>query len=193
VKIMKKKGKVALLAILLSAVTLTACGSEEKEIVAKAKEDFNVLYSYEEDKIRPVLEEDKTPKELAREYLIGSLGMDDEDPKYSERGIVKGQGVFVESGIYDGSTIPNVAALSKEEAKKVNAQKGDVFAEEKKDEFEELEEERQKILDEQYAKDNTESERIEEEIKRKSKEILQDRGELPEDSDEEEMEFEIEE
>lgn len=184
----------------MASLFLNGCGSDEDEIVSQAKEDFNVLYTYEEDKIRPVLDEEKTPEELAKEYLKGSLGIENGEPKFAERGVVEDQGVFVESGIYEGGTIPNVAALSKEDKELINKGQEDVFAKEKAEEYDELSKERQEIIDSQYAKDNTEQDRIEEEIKRQASEIKQDKGNLKSndgiknkgDIDKSEVEFEEE-
>lgn len=156
-------------------IFLTGCG-EEKKAVAKAKEDFKVLYTYDEDRIRPVLEEEKSTEELAEEYLMSRMGMNEGEPTYSERGVLENQGVFVESGIYEGTKIPNVSALSEEDRKKAQENNQDVFAEEKADEYDELKKERQKVIDNQYAEDNSEREYIEDEINRQVKEFQQDSG-----------------
>lgn len=167
---LKKK----LLFLMLIPFVLTACGNEEKELVAQAKEDFNALYFYDEDRIRPVIEEEKTPEELAKDYLMSSIDMLDEEPTFKERGVLENQGVFVESGIYDGNRIPNVSAISQEEADLANSEQIDVFADAKKEEFQELAEEREKVLEKQYEEDNRETERIEQEIERRANEYLQD-------------------
>jgi len=172
-----RKLAIASLVLATAIPALTACqSSEEREIVAKAKEDFKVLYTYEEDRIRPVIEKKKTPKELAEDYLLTSLGMSEDDFKYSERGVLPSQGIFVTSGIYEGSDIPNIAAISQKEADKANNEKGELYAERKREEFEKLRKEREKYLEQQYAEDNSERDRIESEIKRQVTEMEQDNG-----------------
>lgn len=162
--------------IALSILLLSACGGgEEKEKVNQAKKDFNILYTYDESKILPVIEDEKSPNELAKEYLTDRMGLNnDESPKYKERGVEKEQGIFIESAIYEGGEVPNVSAMDDETKERIEGKGEDRSLKNKEDEFNRLLEERQKVLDEQYQDDNQNTEFVEEEIKKRVEEYEQD-------------------
>lgn len=178
---------VAIVGVLL---TLAGCG-EEKKVVEQAKNDFRILYEYEEDKIRPVLDGDMTEEELARKYLLLRLELEEEEPIYKERGVLKEQGIFIESAIYDGGSVPNITAITQEEADAGDSNRVDRSLIKKENEFKELSASRQKVLEDQYDTDNTGLMELEEEIKRQVIEKEQDAGELDE-SVEVEYEEEVE-
>lgn len=164
--------------LLLTVLLLVGCNNEEKEIVRTAKEQFRVLYDYEEDKIRPVLEKDLTEEELARKYLLTRLDLEEEEPIYKERGVLPEQGIFIESAIYEGGNIPNITAMSAETAEGLSKINNTRTQERLEKEFKELSEKRQEVLEKQYASDNTGIKDVEEEIRRKVTEYEQDHGEV---------------
>src|SRR5699024_2805297 len=169
-------------------LVLSACGSEESKEVQKAKEDFKVLYSYEESKIMPVINEEKTSEELAQEYLEDKIGLnsESEDTRYKEQGVKEDQGIFVESAIYEGNQIPNVTAMSEETRERLKNDREDRSLEQREEEYAELKADRQKILEEQYADDNTNKELVEDEIKNLVEEYEQDSDEGKDNNTEDE-------
>lgn len=175
-------------------LVLSACGSEESKEVQKAKEDFKVLYSYEESKIMPVINEEKTSEELAQEYLEDKIGLnsESEDTRYKEQGVKEDQGIFVESAIYEGNQIPNVTAMSEETRERLKNDREDRSLEQREEEYAELKADRQKILEEQYADDNTNKELVEDEIKNLVEEYEQDSEEGKDNNTEDENKNESE-
>src|SRR5699024_4424117 len=169
--------KKLMIPIALGVLLLSACGEkgEVKEQVKQAKDDFNILYSYEESKILPVIEEEKTPNELAREYLTDRIGLnEDESTGYKERGVKKDQGIFIESAIYEGGKVPNITAMDDETRERIAGGREDRSLVRKEEEFYRLLEERQKVLDEQYQDDNQNTEFVEDEIKKMVEKYEQD-------------------
>lgn len=163
-----------------SIIFIAGCG-EEKKIVEEAKNDFRVLYEYEEDKIRPVLDDEMTEDELAEKYLLTRLELEEDEPIYKERGVLRDQGIFVESAIYDGGSVTNISAMSRETAEILRGERKDRSLEKKENEFKELAESRQEVLSDQYDTDNTGLQELEDEIKRQVTEWEQDEIE-PEES-----------
>lgn len=163
-----------LLIVLIVLLGLVGCNKEELMLVQEAKEDFRVLYAYEEDKLRPVLEEEVTEEELARRYLLTRLELEEVNPEYKERGILPEQGIFIESAVYDGGSIPNITPMSKEVREIVEGVREDTSTEKKQEEFNELLQNRQEFLDLQFKTDNTGIQEVEEEIKRRIIEYEQD-------------------
>lgn len=99
------------LVILGSVLLLSGCKTKEEKIVEQEKEQFNLLYDYETDKLRPVITKEKTPEQLIQDIVMEELGLNTGGRKYKEHGVLKGQGIFIESAIRDGTSIPNVSAI----------------------------------------------------------------------------------
>lgn len=170
-------------------MVLSACGGKDlKKGVEKAKKDFEILYTYEESKIMPVIKEEKTPEELAKDYLQDRIGLSDgENPEYKEQGVLRDQGVFIESAIYDGEKIPNITAMSQETKDRIKNDREDRSLQRRIDEFEELEMQRAKVLNEQYKEDNTKKDFVEDEIRKRVEEYKQDAEEGTDESVEEDI------
>lgn len=179
-----KVGFVAIAGLLV----LGACSSEEDEKIQQAKQDFNVLYSYDESKILPVINEEKTSEELAQDYLEDKIGMNSnsEDTEYQEQGVKEEQGVFIESAIYEGNEIPNVTAMSDETRERLENDREDKSLEQREEDYEELKKERQSVIEEQYAEDNQNKDQVEEEIQNRVEEYEQDKDEDEENGTNEE-------
>lgn len=175
-----KRAYTLFLLMIGTVIFLAGCG-EEKKVVEQAKEDFRILYEYEEDKIRPVLDGDMTEEELARKYLLHRLELEEDEPIYKERGVLKEQGIFIESAIHDGGSVPNITAITQEEADADNSNRVDRSLLKKENEFKELSKSRLKVLENQYDTDNTGLLELEEEIKRQVIEREQDEGDFDED------------
>lgn len=144
--------KTAVLLMVCGVLVLTGCQSKEEKQVKKEKEEFQLLYEYEEDKVRPVVMKEKTPEELLEDIVMEELGMETDTDSYKERGVLKGQGIFVESAIREGSEIPQVSAIPLD--KRNEKESNDVASEEKKKkEFDELMAQRRKLLESQYEND----------------------------------------
>lgn len=172
--------------LLVGVLFLSACGGEEKEAVEKEKKEFDILYTYEVSKILPVVNEEKTPEELAEGYLRDRVGIsDEEDIGFKERGVVSKQGIFIESAIYDGNAIPNISAMDQDTKDRVTDKREDRTIAKKKDEYDELIKNREDVLGDQYKDDNTERERVEEEIKQQVEEYKQDAKRNEEDEEDE--------
>lgn len=167
----------------MGVIFLVGCSNEEGELVAEAKSEFRILYEYEEDKIRPVVEGDLSEEELARKYLLSRLELEEDDPVYKERGVMEGQGIFLESAIYDGGTVPNVSPISKDTLERIQGSREDRSLARKQEEFRELSESRELVLERQYDVDNTGLREVEDEIRRRVKEYEQDTGILDEGQD----------
>lgn len=162
---MKRKMKWVIVVGLVGV--LSGCTSaEEKKIVEEEKRDFNLLYRYEDDKLRPVVEKEKTPEELVEEIVLEELGMDTGGETYKEYGVLKGQGLFIESAIREGTTIPRVSAVPYKERKLIRG-KDEVSEQKKKEEFAELITKREEVLKEQYLKDKDEKQWLLDELQRR--------------------------
>jgi len=136
----------------------------------------------------PVIKEEKTPEELAKDYLQDRIGLSDgENPEYKEQGVLRDQGVFIESAIYDGEKIPNITAMSQETKDRIKNDREDRSLQRRIDEFEELEMQRAKVLNEQYKEDNTKKDFVEDEIRKRVEEYKQDAEEGTDESVEEDI------
>lgn len=151
-----KKGLVVLG---LVSILLVGCNSEEKKMVLQEKESFQLLYNYEEDKVRPIVEEEKTPEELVEEIVLEGLGIETDTTKYKDAGVLKGQGIFIESAVREGSKIPNVSAVPISEREAWNSDK---YLEEKyaREGYARIMLQREKMLEKQYAEDTNEKARL---------------------------------
>ncbi|KTF59782.1 MULTISPECIES: hypothetical protein [Bacillus amyloliquefaciens group] len=154
--------------LVLSAVSvlLSACESDEEKEIREAKGKFKVLYTYDEDQTRPIVEKKKTVEEMAQDIMLKDVGLDTGIVRFKKKGVAKNQGVFIESAIRDGDKIPKVSAMSKEDADKLKVDNGDEFAEEKKKEFADLRKQRKKVLKDQYKDDSKEEKELEKELKK---------------------------
>lgn len=99
--------------LLVSVVTiaLTGCKTAEEKQVLEEKKDFRLLYTYEEDREREDRRKTLTDEELVEELVLNELGIGSASEGFREDGILKGQGIFVESAIMDGTSIPKVSPI----------------------------------------------------------------------------------
>ena len=170
--------KTAILLMACGVLVLTGCQSKEEKQVQKEKKEFVLLYEYSEDKVRPVILQEKTPEELVEEIVMEDLGMDAGKGIYKERGVLKGQGVFVESAIREGAEIPQVSAIPVEERDKVDSNDEENEARKKRD-FEKLQSQRRQLLKSQYENDGDDKEVLLAELKKRL-EQQEKRGEVGE-------------
>lgn len=140
-------------------LVIVGCQSKEKKMVEKEKEDFELLYYYEEDKIRPIVEEEKTVEELVEEIVLEELGFTSDNTQYKEKGVLRGQGIFIESAIRDGSRVPNVSAVPYTERNERDRTK-EMTEKEQRQEFARIMLQREEVLERQYATDGDEKERL---------------------------------
>lgn len=95
-----------LVGLLAVAIFLIACGKESEAKIMV--ENFNIVDPYDYDKIKVVVDEEKTPEQVARDILQEEMGLNTQ-PKtnYDEYGISPKNGLFVNSAILDGPEIPD--------------------------------------------------------------------------------------
>lgn len=109
-------------ALLLVAplLLLTGCGEEEEQ-QRLTIQNYSLIDTYEYDKVKVVVEDEKTPEELAYDVIMESMGLTaDEEDGYKEVGINQSNGVFINAGILEGNRIPTVSGFSAEDALLVN-------------------------------------------------------------------------
>src|SRR5699024_1774916 len=101
----------------VSVVVLVGCASESEEQAKLLIENFEILDDYDYDKIKVVVEEEKTPQELAFDILAEQMGLN-VTPKeaYDEFGLSTSNGIFVNAAILEGSEIPKEPGFDKNAA-----------------------------------------------------------------------------
>lgn len=96
--------------------------SDEKEQQRLTIQNFELIDTYEYDKVKVVVEEEKTPEELAYDVLMESMGLAvNDDEGYKEVGISEKNGVFINAGILEGNRIPKVSGYSARDIAQVNS------------------------------------------------------------------------
>lgn len=118
--------------LLFLAIALYLYTSSQKEEAAKQraeKEAFVLMYSYEEDLVRPVLEEELTIDELVEVIVSEQLGAGAKPTTFSKGTIREDLGLFVESGIIEGGVVPQISALSKDAKQSMNREKDSTYME----------------------------------------------------------------
>lgn len=104
----------------LSVALLAGC-SNEKEEQKLTIQNFDIVDTYEYDKVKVVVEEEKTAEELAYDVLMDTMGLaNNQEDGYKEVGINEKNGVFINAGILEGNQIPKVSGYSAEGALEVN-------------------------------------------------------------------------
>lgn len=100
----KRISQVSLL--LFSILVLVGCKQESQAQLMV--ENFNIVDPYEYDKIKVVVEEQKTPEQVARDILQEEMGLDiTPQEQYDEYGLSPKNGLFVNSAILEGPEIPS--------------------------------------------------------------------------------------
>lgn len=107
-------GGVILLLILLIGFIATRESKEEK-VLKQAKQDLVITYSYEEDLLRPVLEEEKTVEQLVEEIVREQLGIGAAPTSFKLTGVREDIGLFAEAAVYEADHITPFPAISQEE------------------------------------------------------------------------------
>ena len=161
---MKKIGICGLLCVV--SLGLAACDSDEEKAVKSQKKDFKVVYDYDYDSTRVVVEKEKTVEELAKDMMLQKVGLDTKEKRFAAVGVEKEQGIFIESAVRDGDAIPKVSAMTKEQIAELNKQ-DDGFTEQKKQTFDKLKEQRQSVLSKQYEDDKIDAQKLESDLKKK--------------------------
>lgn len=92
--------------LLFSILVLVGCKQESQAQLMV--ENFNIVDPYDYDKIKVVVEEQKTPEQVARDILQEEMGLDiTPQEKYDEYGLSPQNGLFVNSAILEGPEIPS--------------------------------------------------------------------------------------
>lgn len=89
--------------------------TKKERVIREHKEDIQILLSYEEDLLKPVLVEEKTVEQLVEDIVREQMGVGATPSAYSSSSVREGLGLFVESAIIDGGDIPQIAAISRAE------------------------------------------------------------------------------
>lgn len=138
-------------------VVLVGCSSEKEE-QKLVIENFELVDTYDYDKVKVVVEDEKTPEELAYDVLMDTMGLSNEQSVgYKEVGIDEGNGVFINAGILEGNTIPNVSGYSAEDIATISSGK-DKSEDRKVEEYIKLQENRARkvsVYDEDKALEDT--------------------------------------
>lgn len=138
--------KIGLL-VLATTLFLVGCSNEEVEERKQARVNYEILDTYEYDRVKVVVEEELTAAELATETLREKVGLTTGGVlKYSQVGIAEGLGIFVETAISDGSVIPTKSGFSDAEIEAVNSSTDKSWEELLVENFSTLEEGRKKSL-----------------------------------------------
>lgn len=99
--------RISQLSILLVGV-LVLVGCKQESQAQLMVENFNIVDPYDYDKIKVVVEEQKTPEQVARDILQEEMGLDiTPQEKYDEYGLSPTNGLFVNSAILEGPEIPS--------------------------------------------------------------------------------------
>ena len=107
--------------LLMSLLVLSGCKDEELEERRVARIDYEILDFYDYDRVKVVVEDEKTAEELANEKLREKVGLTDtSDYSYPEVGIASSQGIFVETAIADGPVLPTLHGFSIQDADLIN-------------------------------------------------------------------------
>lgn len=122
-------GSLFLLLLGVGYVLMTMETAEEKAI-RQHKQDFVIAYPYEEDLIRPILEEEKTIEQLVEDVVKEQLGVGVPKSAFNEVGIREGIGLFAEAAIYDGEEIPTFPAITQAELKQMQKESTDAYLQE---------------------------------------------------------------
>lgn len=109
------------LLVLATTLFLVGCSNEEVEERKQARVNYEILDTYEYDRVKVVVEEELTPAELATETLRNKVGLTTGGIlRYNQIGIGEGLGIFVETAISDGSVIPTKSGFSDAEIEAIN-------------------------------------------------------------------------
>ena len=93
---------------MLLVVVLVLVGCKQESQAQLMVENFNIVDPYEYDKIKVVVEEQKTPEQVARDILQEEMGLDiTPQEHYDEYGLSPKNGLFVNSAILEGPEIPS--------------------------------------------------------------------------------------
>lgn len=93
---------------LLLFLVLVLVGCKQESQAQLMVENFNIVDPYEYDKIKVVVEEQKTPEQVARDILQEEMGLDiTPQEHYDEYGLSPKNGLFVNSAILEGPEIPS--------------------------------------------------------------------------------------
>lgn len=99
--------RISQLSILLVGV-LVLVGCKQESQAQLMVENFNIVDPYDYDKIKVVVEEQKTPEQVARDILQEEMGLDiTPQEHYDEYGLSPQNGLFVNSAILEGPEIPS--------------------------------------------------------------------------------------
>lgn len=138
--------KIGLL-VLATTLFLVGCSNEEVEERKQARVNYEILDTYEYDRVKVVVEDELTAAELATETLREKVGLTTGGVlKYSQVGIAEGLGVFVETAISDGSVIPTKSGFSDAEIEAINSSTDKSWEELLVENFSTLEDGRKKSL-----------------------------------------------
>lgn len=118
-----------LLFLAIATYLYTSTKKEEAEQQRAAKDSFVLMYGYEEDLMRPVLEEELTLDELVEVIVSEQLGAGAKPTTLSKGTIRKDLGLFVESGIIEGGIVPQISALSKDVKESMNREQSSEYME----------------------------------------------------------------
>lgn len=106
--------------LLAPLLILVGCGDDEEQRLTI--QNFDIIDTYEYDKVKVVVEDEKSPEELAYDVLMESMGLNNnQSESYKEVGINEGNGVFINAGILEGNKIPKVSGYSASDVVQVNS------------------------------------------------------------------------
>ncbi len=138
--------KIGLL-VLATTLFLVGCSNEEVEERKQSRVNYEILDTYEYDRVKVVVEDELTAAELATETLREKVGLTTGGVlKYSQVGIAEGLGIFVETAISDGSVIPTKSGFSDAEIEAINSSTDKSWEELLVENFSTLEDGRKKSL-----------------------------------------------
>lgn len=123
------------------------CSDEEAEERREVRINYNILDTYDYDRVKVVVEDEMSAEDLARETLRSKVGLTSGGTiTYPETGILEGQGVFVETAIADGSVIPTRSGFSRGDIDRINRADDNSWEEQLEQSFSVLEDGRKQAL-----------------------------------------------
>lgn len=103
--------------VLSSVLVLGACSSAREKDAEVVISNFSIVDDYAYDKVKVIVEEEKTPEQVAKELLLAQMNLSVTIPNmYPEYGVDKDNGIFVNSAILDGPNIPTEPGFDKASA-----------------------------------------------------------------------------
>lgn len=141
--------------LLAGALVLVGCQNDSEAKATMLIENFSIVDAYDYDKVKVVVEEERTADEVAKDILADAMNLNiTQKETYDEFGISPSNGLFVSAAILDGPEIPVEPGFDKQLALSSNSNNTNNNQEFLVSKFDELQRNRQNIVS-NYSQDDT--------------------------------------